>query len=407
MAAITDRQLLRDLARQVRELVDLPEMAERRQLWIDHNALRPTRPLILCLPEGVWGEILPDTALQCQTEPLRSWERILRRKIYSAIQLQDDSVIEPFFDLGWVVNIGDFGVHVPYTYGDNRGSYVWDAPLKNFPADLDKLHFRQLSVDRVATDRNLTIAHEIFGDYLPVRLQWMPWWTTGLSWEAVKLVGLEELMLLMYDNPAAVHRLLAFLRDEMLHFTGWFETEGLLTPNNLSNGCGSGGVGYSHELQPATQATRLRDTWGFSESQETVGVSPAMFEEFILPYQIPLLEKFGLTYYGCCEGLEQRLDRVMKHVPNLRRVSVAPKANQETIAGLLQGRYVYCRKVDPVPVCVEFNEADIRADLRRTLTVAKGQPLELILKDTHTIQNDLHRLARWVAIAREETAGRG
>jgi hypothetical protein len=402
MVTISDRELLRDLARQVRELAERPEMIERRQLWLAHNALQLTRPIVLCFPEGAWGEILPDTALHCQTDPLRSWERTLRQKIYTFTQLKDDSVIEPFFDLGWVVNIGDYGVQVPYTYGDNRGSYVWESPLKDLPADLDKLHFRQLSVDRPASDRQFALAHETFGDLLPVRRQWTPWWTTGLTWEAVKLVGIEELMLLMYDNPAAVHRLMAFLRDEMLNFIGWFENEGLLTPNNLSNGCGSGGVGFSNELHPAATATRLKDTWGFSESQETVGVSPAMFEEFILPYQLPLLEKFGLTYYGCCEGLEHRLDRVMKHVPNLRRVSVAPKANQEIIASRLQGRYVYCRKADPVPVCVEFNEADIRADLRRTLTLAKGQPLELILKDTHTVQKDPTRLARWVAIARDE-----
>ena len=57
-----------------------------------------------------------------------------------------------------------------------------------------------------------------------------------------------------------------------------------------------------------------------------------------------------------------------------------------------------------MPVCVDFNEASIRADLRRTLTAAKGQPLEIVLKDTHTIQHEPHRLQRWVAIAREEVA---
>lgn len=209
-------------------------------------------------------------------------------------------------------------------------------------------------------------------------------------------------MLLMYDNPAGLHRLMGFLRDEMLHFIGWFESEGLLTPNNAADYCGSGGLGFTDELQPAAIATRLRDTWGFAESQETVGVSPQMFEEFILPYQLPLLDKFGLAYYGCCEGLEHRLDYVLEHVKNLRRVSVAPKADQETIARKLQGRYVYCRKVDPVPVCVDFNEADIRADIRRTLQFAKDQPLEFILKDTKTVQHEPARLARWVQIAREE-----
>jgi len=185
-------------------------------------------------------------------------------------------------------------------------------------------------VDRAATQHDLARSQEIFGDLLTVRLRGQPWWTTGLTWEAVKLIGLEELMLAMYDHPVELHRRMAFLRDEMLNFISWFEREGLLTPNNAGNQCGSGGIACTAELAPSETAARLRDYWGFSESQETVGVSPQMFDEFILPYQVPILEKFGLNYYGCCEGLEQRIDRVLKQVPRLRRVSVAPKADQRS-----------------------------------------------------------------------------
>ena len=43
---------------------------------------------------------------------------------------------------------------------------------------------------------------------------------------------------------------------------------------------------------------RTIDMWGFAESQETVGVSPRMFAEFIFPDQLPILERFGLNCYG-------------------------------------------------------------------------------------------------------------
>ena len=49
------------------------------------------------------------------------------------------------------------------------------------------------------------------------------------------------------ENPG----LMAFLRDDMLNFIGWFEREGLLTPNNAGNNCGSGGFAPSNELHPA------------------------------------------------------------------------------------------------------------------------------------------------------------
>jgi hypothetical protein len=398
-----DREVLRELARRVRIIADLPEMAQRKERWRRHNALQGDRPLVLCFPEGAWRELLPDSVCQCADQQLRRWEWSLRQKIYWWEHIHDDHFLEPWFDIGWRVNVGNYGFDVPMTFGDNRGSYVWDAPIKDLEQELPKLRFRSLSVDRATTRRDLEWANEIFGDLLPVRQRAWLWWTVGMTWEAAKLVGLENLMFLMCDQPEQVHRLMTFLRDEHLHFLNWCESEGLLTPNNSYDYVGSGGVGETDELHPPSGVgVKLRDRWGFAESQETVGISPAMFEEFVLPYQVPLLEKFGLNCYGCCEGLEARIGPILASVPRLRRVSVAPSANQEVLADQLAGRYIFSRKPYPAHVCVGFNEPAIRADLRHTLTVARGQPLELILKDTHTIQNQTDRITRWVRMAYEE-----
>src|SRR5690606_13276211 len=115
---------------------------------------------------------------------------------------------------------------------------------------------------------------------------------------------------------------------------------------------------------------KLCQRWGFGESQETVGVSGQMFDEFILPYQVPMLERFGLNCYGCCEQLEHRIKYILQRVPRLRRISVAPLANQEKMAEALGGKYIYSRKANPIYVSVDFNEAAIREDLRHTLRVA-------------------------------------
>jgi hypothetical protein len=401
MAGMTERDILRPLAARVREIAELPVMRERRELWARHNALQNTQPLVLCFPEGAWTEILPEDTLQCATPPFRQWERVLRSKIWWWEQIADDNFIEPWFDVNWQLRIGDYGFAIPYHHGDDRGSYVWDAPIKDLAADLPKLKPRTFEVDRAGTERLRQLAHDTFGDLLPVRIHGSLWWTVGLTWEAAKLVGLENLMFYMCDQPERVHQLMRFLSDDHLRFITWCEKEGLLTPNNSADYVGSGGVGCTDEL-PASG--RLADRWGFAESQETVGISPAMFEEFVLPYQVPLLEKFGLNCYGCCEGLETRIDAVLRNVPRLRRVSVAPTANQEVLAGTLAGKFVFSRKPYPAHVCVGFNEPAIRADLRHTLSVARGQPLELILKDTHTLEQQPERIARWVKIAREEIA---
>ena len=46
-------------------------------------------------------------------------------------------------------------------------------------------------------------------------------------------------------------------------------------------------------------------------------MSPAMWEEFLLNYQKPIIEMFGLCGYGCCENLTHKIDGVLS-IPNLR-----------------------------------------------------------------------------------------
>jgi hypothetical protein len=137
------------------------------------------------------------------------------------------------------------------------------------------------------------------------------------------------------------------------------------------------------------------------ESQETVGVGPDPFEEFIFPYQLSVAERFGKCYYGCCEPVHQRL-HVLKRFPNLARVSVSPWADEEFMARELGRDIVYSRKPNPTLISTErFDEDAIRADLRHTLDVTRGCRVEIIMKDVHTLRNEPERLPRWVAIARE------
>ena len=57
---------------------------------------------------------------------------------------------------------------------------------------------------------------------------------------------------------------------------------------------------------------RTRDIWGLAESQVTSGVSSELFEEFIFAYQKPVMERFGLTCYGCCEPMDKRFENALK-----------------------------------------------------------------------------------------------
>lgn len=45
-----DRTIIRDTARRVAEIADMPIMAERREAWKKHNSLQSTHPMMLIFP---------------------------------------------------------------------------------------------------------------------------------------------------------------------------------------------------------------------------------------------------------------------------------------------------------------------------------------------------------------------
>ena len=405
----SDIERLRGLFRRQLEASQDPVMAERRQLWTDHNDLRSRRPMILAETGGVLDELVPVSLLQCQEGWARSMERGLLETVFRYEQVRDDWVVPGWIDIGWDVTFGDYGVRHELVRGNNDGklgSYHWDPPIKDLDKDFDLLHFRSLSVDREKTLARKAFMEEHFGDILPVRIRGSFWWTTGLTWEAINLIGIEPLMLAMYDNPAGLHRLMAYLRDNFMHQIDWFEREKLLSLNNEYDYVGSGSIGYTSELpRPGWREgdpVHAGQLWGLSESQETVGVSPKLFEEFIFPYQLPVISRFGLSYYGCCEPVNKRI-HIIKRFPNLRKVSVSPWADQRKMAEEVGKQVVFCRKPNPTLISTDvFDEEAIRADLRQTLLESQGVNVEFAMKDVHTLRDQPWRLGRWVELARQE-----
>ena len=404
----SDIVILRELFTRKREMAQDPVMAERRRLWLRHTALDGERPMILAETCGVLDELVPLSTLHCQAPWAREMERSLRELVFRYEHVRDDYVVEPWIQYGWAVSIGEFGVAPELVRGANEGrlgSYTWDPPIKDLDADFAKLAFRELSVDRDRTVAWGRFLETHFGDILPVRLRAGYWWTTGLTWSAINLIGLEGLMMAMYDNPKGLHRLMAFLRDDFLRLLDWFESEGVLSLNNENDYVGSGSQGWTEALPQARYhrdgVVRVEDLWGLSESQETVGVSPRMFETFIFPYQLPIISRFGLSYYGCCEPVHNRW-HVIERIPNLRRVSISPWCDEAFMAKALGRDIIYCRKPNPAMISTgHFDEDAIRDDIRKTLRAAAECNVEFAMKDVHTLHNEPMRLGRWVGLARE------
>lgn len=398
-----DQRILRDLAGQVADLAKLPVETEKRRLWKEHNALQPTRPVIFCDPEVGWGEIITPDVLRCQNSLARQVEDYLRKIVFWGTQMLDDRPIDPYLALPPFGERPFWGLEEIKHGGEDGGSYVWESPVKS-EADLPKLHFPQIKVDFKASQEFVDRMSAAFGDLLPVRSQYYWWWSLGMTETLAHLRGLAQMMYDMSDRPELIHSLMHLLSDGTLAMLDELQAKGLLSPNYDTSYVGSGGFGLINELPQADFSGRVRtiDMWGFGESQETVGISPRMFEEFIFPYQLPILERFGLNCYGCCEPLDKRW-HVVKQFPRLRRISVSPWANRAKMAEYLEDRYIYSLKPNPADLAMEyFDEYRIRAEIREDLLITRDCRVEVIMKDVTTLRHDPQRAIRWVKIVREE-----
>jgi len=402
MASQQEHTILRELAKRVAEIAVLPVQAERISLWKSFNSLMPKRPMVLAYPEGGWRDLIPEAQMQCTDPLLRSWEMVLRKVIYQFDHIYDDQPVTDFFNIGWVIEMGHYGLKEKNIRTAELGSFGWEPPIKTIE-DLDKLHVRDIRIDRDETNHRVQLAQEIFRDILKVRVYGPLWWSLGLTGSLIFLRGLEQIMIDMYENPQLLHKLMALLRDDAMHMLDFYEKEGVLSLNcGGDDFVGSAGIGAIDELPAAGFAgvVRARDMWVLGESQEFTGVGPDQFYEFALQYQLPILNRFGLVCYGCCEPLDSKFDLIIKHIRKLRRVSVSPWCDCKIAAEKLGDRYIYSWKPNPADICgpsvnYEFFEHQIRA----TLDMAKGCCVEVIMKDTHTFNGDMQRITKWSQIA--------
>ena len=398
----TDRTILRELAQKYMEICARPEQAERRRLWRRHNSLIWTRPLIY-IRAFAWKE-MPDSTLQCQDTFFHPFENFFRYQLFWD-NLGDDSIFEPWVTLPATLRCTGWGLSVERSFSDEPGgSFKVEYPLKD-PANIEKMRMPWHEVDEETTARNASRLADAIGDLITINIDRGPayrMWTGDISTDLGYLRGIENFMVDMYDRPEWLHRLSAFLRDGVLRTQQQAEQAGdwgLSAHQNQS-------MPYAEELaDPAANVNGVqrRQLWGYMAAQEFTGVSPALHDEFLLQYQLPILKEYGLVAYGCCEDLTRKI-KMLRQIPNLRRIAVSPFANAARCAEQIGGEYVLSYRPSPADmVGYGFDPDRIRAILRRDLQVcrANGCHTDITLKDVETVQGDPNRVKNWVSITRD------
>ncbi len=405
-----DRALLRALAEQYMAVAASPVQEERRRLWSALNGLRSTRPAIIW-HVGMWNawcrELFGDQALKCEDPCYRGHEQSLRFQLFLA-GLGDDTIFEPWYSVRAVYAIthgscwGE-GLGGSVTASEFKdGAVKYHAPLQRWD-DMEKLTVPHHVIDEQATREQTARLQEVFGDVLPIEVVRGPMLVSlggDICSTLCQLRGMEQVMEDMYDAPEELHRLLAFLRDGILGVQEEAERAGdmSLTSQFTQSICYCDGM---EPPQPHAGPRTRKDLWLHCAAQELTLVSPAMHDEFMLQYQLPIISQWGKVAYGCCEDLTRKID-MLRQVPNLRSIAVAPSANVARCAEQIGADYVISWRPNPTDLlCGHFDEADVRRRLRDGLQALQGCHVEINMKDVETVEGDLSRFARFTRIAHE------
>ena len=405
-----ERKYLRELASRQAEIAALPVMEERKRMWHALNdGGRPARPPVIIETWTFNRDFLPDEVFRCEGGLARKVETVLLTNIRNHALIDDDKVIPGSFPIEWHVNIDELGVRIDRRMAkDGEGvnlGYQIDHPIKNLEEDFHILSLANCTVDREATLAHKAELEDLLGDILPVTFEGRMYGTRTLTQRVVHLMGMEAFFIAMYDTPDAVHRLMAFLRDNALRIMSWAEDQNLLV---LNNGNSHSASSYhftnqlpQHDFDPSH--VRLCDMWAHADSQETVGVAPEMFHEFCYPYYRDVCEPVGLLYWGCCEPADPIWDDISQ-LPHLKKVSISRWADESFMGEALKGTgVVYSRKPDPGFLGVDkmLNEEAWTKHIRDTIQSTRGTGLEFVIRDVYTLHGNLGKAKRAVNVARE------
>ena len=399
-----DRAVLRHLARSVNEIAALPSEAVKRELWKQHTTLAGTLPPIFVSPEGSWREILPETALECEADIPRKYERELKQRLFRYNSIKDDTPVERQIDIpvSDIPITADWGLQPCIRPAVGQGGSWHHVSVIEQPSDWKRLKRPHL---RIYRDSAAAVAEELgdaIGDLIDVRLTGLKVFDFHITHVYCDFRGLENFLYDLSDEPEMVEDVFSFFEEGMAGLLDEAEQYGLVQANNDYTYHYTGGLGYCAALK--STASRLSEVWGAAEAQEYAVVSPEMFARTILPHEKRLLERFALSGYGCCDDLTHKLDSVLE-IKNLRRVAACPWADLKIMAGRLKKNYILTWKPNPAYLAMDvFDEAGLKNYLVRSLTAAQAGYPEIILRDTHTCRNHPERFGAFVRICREAIA---
>jgi hypothetical protein len=396
-----DLAILRSLAQRQLEMAHSPKNHTLEKEWTEHNAFRGKRPMIHLEMWTFENDVIPPL-LECEGIDARDIEMKLWRGIANQALLGDDTPVLAYYSIPQRVQFELFGfkTEVVFAYEGSVGrKFIHKIDSLEDPSQLGET---KIFIDCEGAQAELSQAQEIFGDILPPKLELGCLYAVPTQL-VVFFMGMENMYISMLDYPDEFKAMMGRIADDYNAYFRLMETEKMISPTCDGQRLNQGSFCFTKEL-PDSGILTTKDVWAYMDSQETVGISPDSFGEFIFPCYKALSENFTHLSYGCCEPVHAIWDKYLSAIPSIKKVSISPWCNEEFMGDRLRGKdIIFHRKPSPnfLGVGDRLDEDAIRSHFKKTLAAASGCKLEISQRDVYSISKNVDKARRYIEIIRE------
>lgn len=352
-----------------------------RDMWRGFPRLKPSQsiPFLVFPDNALWAKILKVDLREYYSDPEVHLKTQLKINIYHFNHWKDDTYYtkDLFIWFGVITELSFFGPKI--IFFPNREGWIESPPL------LQKKDLESLKRPDFYKSGLMPKIHEFYekmNGLVNGKLRvTFPMWVRGPFCIAAHLRGLDNIIMDMLEDPKFVHRLMRFIVDSEKE---WAKER----------------AKFLH--------SPIEKTFFFNDEVGLPLITPEMYEEFILPYEIELSDFYdGILYWHSC-GDTSNFVNLIKKIPGLKMFHVGPRTDVSKAAVAFGTDVSLDVDLDPFKDVLEAEEKKMKSRIKRIIDICTERDIPFCIRadgfqPVHTLEEDLPRIKLWIDIARSLT----
>jgi len=202
-----------------------------------------------------------------------------------------------------------------------------------------------------------------------------PDWVRGPFCIAMHLRGIENILIDMIEDPNFVHELMRFITNSRKQFS-------------------KKRAEFLNEPMPKAKL--------YNDEISTPIISKALYDEFILPYEIELSEFYGgVEYWHSCGVTTDFYDSIAK-IPGIEMFHIGPWADLSKAVKTFNKNIAFDICLDPRADVLDNNEKNMKKKIEEIESISEGRKHAIradAFQVINTLEEDLKKMKTWCKIA--------